>query len=244
MHRQVPDKPLGPGTLPFREQGERPLDRSEDRQHAQKDLLAVDGAPPADPEDDKGNQHDDLVQTHDGTGRERSEPQFRGVLLHRRHLIHSGILHGGLDEVRVGRAGPRHICLRLQVLIKGVPYIYKSLHFLIAVADLRGLGLIQVMRIGSDGVRYVRQEIQHAPRVAAVSDAGVRRRIPPAQDDAHGQRTEELHHVQRLVLDHHLVGHTGRHDDREERSQRHAHLEDPPVTTNYFKRIKPSETMR
>ena len=100
------------------------------------------------------------------------------------------------------------------------------------------------MGVGADGVRYVREEVQHAPRAAAVGDAGVGRGIPPAEDDAHGQRPEELHHVQRLVLDHHLVGHPGRDDDREQGRERHAHLEDPPVTTNYFKRIKPSETMR
>ena len=30
------------------------------------------------------------------------------------------------------------------------------------------------------------------------------------------------------MLDHHLVGQTGRDDDREQRSKGHAHLEDPP----------------
>jgi len=39
------------------------------------------------------------------------------------------------------------------------------------------------------------------------------------------------------VLYHHLVGHARRHDDREERGKGHAHLEDPPVTTNYPKRV-------
>ena len=244
MHRQVPDEPFGPGALPFREQGERPLDRTEDRKHTQEDLLAVDGAPPADPEDDEGDQHDDLVQADDGPGGQRSEPQFRGVLLHGRHLIHARVLHGGLDEVRVGCAGPRHIRLRLQVLIQGVPHVDESLHLLVPVTDLRGLGLIQVVGVRSYGIRDIREEIQHAPGAAAARDTGVRRGIPPAEDDAHGQRPEELHHVERLVLDHHLVGHARRHDDREERGEGHAHLEDPPVTTNYFKRIKPSETMR
>ena len=159
---------------------------------------------------------------------QRREPQLRGVLLHGRHLIHARVLHGGLDKVRIGRAGPRHIRLRLQVLIQGVPHVDESLHLLVPVTDLRGLGLIQVVGVRSYGIRDIRQEIQHAPGTAAARDTGVRRGIPPAEDDAHGQRPEELHHVERLVLDHHLVGHARRHDDREERGEGHAHLEDPP----------------
>ena len=136
MHRKVAYQPLRPGALPLREEGEGPLDRPEDRQHAQEDLLAVDGTPPADPEDDQGYEHDDLVQAHDGTGRQGGEPQLRGVLLHGRHFIDSRILHGRLDEVRVRRACAGDIRLRLEVLVEGVPDVDESLHLLVPVGYL------------------------------------------------------------------------------------------------------------
>ena len=136
MHGKVPDEPLRPGALPFREEGEGPLDGAEDRQHPQEDLLAVDGAPPADPEDDERDEHDDLVKAHDGTGREGGEPQLRGVLLHRRDLIHARVLHRRLDEVRVGRPRTGDIRLRLEVLVEGVPDVDEPLDLLVPVGYL------------------------------------------------------------------------------------------------------------
>ena len=136
MHRQVPYQPLGPGALPLREEGEGPLYRAEDRQHTEEDLLAVDGAPPADPEDDEGDEHDDLVQAHDGAGREGGEPQLRGILLHGRHLIDARVLHRRLDEIRVGRARTGDIRLRLEVLVQGVPHVDEPLHLLVPVGYL------------------------------------------------------------------------------------------------------------
>ena len=101
MNGEITYQPLRPRALPFRKDAEGPLYRAENRQHTQQDLLAVDGAPPADAEDDEGNQHDDLVKAHDGSGGERREPELRGLLLHGGDLIDSGILHSRLDEVRV-----------------------------------------------------------------------------------------------------------------------------------------------
>ena len=244
MHGEITYQPLRPGALPFGKDAEGPLYRAKDRQHTQEDLLAVDGAPPADAEDDEGYQHDDLVKAHDGSGGEGREPELRGLLLHGSDLVNPRVLHRRFHQRRVGGARAGDVRLRLEVLVHGVPHMKQALHLLEAVTDLGRLRLIEVVRIGADGVRYVCQEIQHAPRAAVVADARVRRRIPPAEHDAHGQRPEQFQDIQRLVLDHHLVGQTGRDDDREQRRQGHAHLEYPPVTTNYFKRIKPSETMR
>ena len=101
MYRQVTRQPFCPGTFPFRQQRERPLQRAEYRQHTEQYLLAVDRRPPAYAEHDKGNQHDDFVYSHDDTGRQGGEPQFRGILFHAGHFIHTGLLHGRLDKVGV-----------------------------------------------------------------------------------------------------------------------------------------------
>ena len=45
MHRQIACQPLRPSTFPFRQDAERPLYRSENRQHSQQDLLAVNRSP-------------------------------------------------------------------------------------------------------------------------------------------------------------------------------------------------------
>lgn len=57
--------------------------------------------PPAYAEHDKGNQHDDFVYSHDDTGRQGGEPQFRRILFHAGHFIHTGLFHGRLDKVGV-----------------------------------------------------------------------------------------------------------------------------------------------
>ena len=44
-----------------RQDTERPLYRSENRQHSQQDLLAVNRCPPTDSEHHESNQHDDFV---------------------------------------------------------------------------------------------------------------------------------------------------------------------------------------
>lgn len=129
------------------------------------------------------------------------------------------------------------IGLCLQAVIHGVTHMDKLLHLLEPVRNLRGFGLVQVVRVRPDTVRDIGQEIQEAPTVSASCHSGVRRRIPPADDNRHGKRPKQLHHVQRLVLHHHFVGDTCRHDDGEQGRQRHAHLQYPPVTTNYPKRV-------
>lgn len=45
MYRQVTCQPFCPGTFPFRQQRERPLQRAEYRQHTEQYLLAVDRRP-------------------------------------------------------------------------------------------------------------------------------------------------------------------------------------------------------
>ena len=52
MDGEIPDDPLCPGTFPLRQQGECPLDGSENGEHTQQDLLAIDGSPPTDTESD------------------------------------------------------------------------------------------------------------------------------------------------------------------------------------------------
>ena len=45
VYGQITYEPLCPGTFPFGQKTECPLYRSEDGQHPQQDLLAVDGRP-------------------------------------------------------------------------------------------------------------------------------------------------------------------------------------------------------
>lgn len=235
MDGQIPCQPLRPCTFPLGQQAERPLYRSEDGKHTQQNLLAVDGRPPAYAEDDQRDEHDDLVDAHHGARRQGGEPQLRSAPLHVRYGVHSGLFHGRLDEIGVGRPRMGDISLRLQIRVERVAHMDELLHLLELVGDLCGLRLIKVMRVGAYAVGNVGEEIQKAPAAAAAHHTRICRRVPPAQDNGDGQRTEELHHIERLVLDHHLVGDACRHDDGEERRQRHAHLKDPPVTTNYFK---------
>ena len=84
------------------------------------------------------------------------------------------------------------------------------------------------MGVRTYAVRDVGQEIEKTPVVPAPRHTRVRRRIPPADDDRHGKRPKQLHHVQRLVLYHHLVGDTCCHDDGEQCRECHAHLQYPP----------------
>ena len=84
------------------------------------------------------------------------------------------------------------------------------------------------MRVGTDAVGDVTEEIQDAYLAVGVVHPCIGRRIPPAHDKRHRQRTEELHHIQRLVLEHHPVRHPSRDDKREEGRKSHAHLENPP----------------
>lgn len=91
------------------------------------------------------------------------------------------------------------------------------------------------MGVTADTIRYVREEVQKTPAASAARHTRVCRWVPPAEDNRHGQGSEEFQYVQRLLLDHHLIRHARRHDDGKECRQCHAHLKNPPVTTNYFK---------
>lgn len=187
-------------------------------------------SPPPDPEHHEGNQHDDFIYPHDDTGRQRREPQLRCVLLHVRHLVHARLLHRRLDKVGVRRARVGDIGLRLQARVHRVADMNQFLHLLELVRDLRGFGFVQVMGVTANTVGDIREEVQKTPVAPAARHAGICRRVPPAEDERHGQRPEKFHNVQRFVLDHHLVSHACRHDDGEQGGQGHAHLQNPPVT--------------
>ena len=113
-------------------------------------------SPPADSEHHEGNQHDDFVYPHHDTGRQRGEPQLRRVLLHVRHLVHARLLHRRLYQVGVGRARVGDIGTCLQARVHRVPHVNQLLHLLELVRNLRGFGLVQVMGVRTDAVRYVR----------------------------------------------------------------------------------------
>ena len=130
------------------------------------------------------------------------------------------------------------IGLRLQARVHRVPYMDKFLYLLELIRYLRGFRLIEVVRVRADTVRYVREEVQKAPVTPAARHARIGRRIPPAQDERHGQGAEEFHHVQRFVFDHHLIRHARRHDDGKECGQCHTHLQDPPITSSGSKHRK------
>ena len=191
------------------------MDRSEHGEHSQKNLLTIDGRPPTDTEHHQGDKHDDFVYSHDDTRCQRGEPQLRRILLHVRYLVHTRLFHRCLDKVGVRCTRMGDIGLCLQGCVHRVAHVNQFLHLLELVRDLRGFGLVQVMGVTADTVRYVGEEVQKAPVAPAVCHARICRRIPPAEDKRHGQRPEEFHHVQRLVLDHHLVRHACRHDDGE-----------------------------
>ena len=224
MHRQIPRDPFRPCAFPLGQQAESPLYRAEYRQHTQQDLLAVYRSPPPDTEYHEGDEHDDFVDAHHDAGGQRGEPQLGGVFLHAGHFVHAGLLHSRLYQVGVGCPGVRHVRLRLQVGVHRVAHEDEFLRLLELVADLCGFRLVEVVGVRADAVGDVGQEVQKAPVAAAACHARVRRRIPPAQHERHGQRPEQFHHVQRLVLDHHLVGHARRHDDGEQGGKCHAHL--------------------
>ena len=104
MHGQITGQPLRPRAFPLGQQAESPLYRSENREHSEQDLLAVNRSPPTDSEHHEGNQHDDFVYSHHHAGRQRGKPQLCRVLLHVRHLVHARLLHRRLYQVGVGRA--------------------------------------------------------------------------------------------------------------------------------------------
>ena len=189
MHGQIPCEPLRPCTFPFGQQRESPLYRAEYRQHTQQDLLAVYRRPPAYPEYDKGNEHDDFVDTYDNPGGQRGKPQLGGILLHAGHFIHAGLFHCGFYKVRVGCPGMRHVRLRLQVGVHRIAHEDEFLRFLELVADLCGFRLVEVVGVRADAVGDVGQEVQEAPVAAAACHARVRRRIPPAKHKRNGQRS-------------------------------------------------------
>src|SRR3712207_9383391 len=56
MHRQITYHPFRPSTFPFGQEAESPLYRSEYRQHAEQDLLAIDRCPPAYSKDRKSTR--------------------------------------------------------------------------------------------------------------------------------------------------------------------------------------------
>lgn len=185
-------------------------------------------SPPADAKYDQGYEHHDFINTDHDARRQRGEPQFGRVLFHAGHFVHARLFHRRLYQVWVRGARMSDVGLCLQARVHRVADMDKLLHLLEPVAYLCGFGLVEVVRVRADTVRYVGEEVQNAPVAAAARHTGIGRRIPPAQHERHGQRPEELHHVQRLVLDHHLVRHARRHYDGEQRGQRHTHLQDPP----------------
>lgn len=151
--------------------------------------------PPADAIDDQGDEHDDLVDAHDDTCRQRGEPQFGRVFLHFRHLVHARLLHGGLYQIGVGCSCVGYIRLCLQAVVHRVAHMDELLYLLELVRYLGGFRFVEVMRVRADTVRYVGQEVQEAPAASAACHAGICRRIPPAEDDGDGQRAEQFHHV-------------------------------------------------
>ena len=159
MHRQIPCEPLRPCAFPLGQERERPLDRSENGEHSQKNLLTIDGYPPTDSEYYKGYQHDDFVNPHDYPRSQRGEPQLRRILLHVRYLVHTCLFHRCLDKVWVRRTRMGDIGLCLQGSVHRVAHVNQLLHFLELVRDLRGFGLVQVMCVRTDAVRDIGEEI-------------------------------------------------------------------------------------
>lgn len=101
-----------------------------------------------------------------------------------------------------------------------------------------GFCLIQVVRIRTDAVRDIGQKVQHTPVAAAVYHACVCRWVPPTENDGNRQRLEQLHNIQRLVLDHHLIRHACRHNNGEQGCECHTHLQYPPITSSGSKHRK------
>ena len=92
------------------------------------------------------------------------------------------------------------------------------------------------MGIGTDTVRDIGQHIQHT----TVEDIAVRDHaahtghgiaIPAHHHGGDTQRPENLQDVERLTLDHHLIGHTGSHNQGEQGTKTHADLHDHPERT-------------
>ena len=54
------------------------------------------------------------------------------------------------------------------------------------------------MRVRANGIRNVRQEVQHAPTASAPVHAGICRRIPPRQDDSDCQSAANAMHIWRI----------------------------------------------
>ena len=159
MHRQIPREPLRPCAFPFGQERKRPLDRSENGEHSQKNLLAVNRCPPTDTEHHQGDKYDDFVYSHDDTRCQRREPQLRCILLHVRNLVHASLFHRCLDKVGIGRTRVGDIGLCLQGSVHRVAHVNQLLHFLELVRDLRGFGLVQVMCVRTDAVRDIGEEI-------------------------------------------------------------------------------------
>lgn len=189
---------------------------SEYRQHSKEDLLAVYRGPPSDSEDDQRQTHDDFIKGDDNAGGQAREPELAGFFFHLRDLVNACLLHGGFNKAGVIGACMSDIGLGGQLVIHGITDVDKFLHFLELVGYLGGFGFIEVMGVTAYGVRDVTQKVQEAPATACIIHASIGRWVPPSHHQSDGQGLEELHHVQRLVLYHHLVGHSCGYDDGEE----------------------------
>ena len=143
-------------------------------------------------------------------------------------MVNAGLLHRALDEIGVAGAAMGDIGLGSKLVVHGVPNMDKLLDFLELVGNLHGLGLIEVVGIAADGIGDIAQEVKEAPTATAAVHAGIGRWVPPGHHQGDGPRLEEFHDIQRLVLDHHLVCHTCRHNDRKQGGEGHSHLDQPP----------------
>ena len=223
MDGEIAGNPLRPRPFPLGQDAEGPGDRPEDGQHAQQYLLAVDGSPPADPEDGKAQEHHDLVKQADATGIVRRKIHqmhflvgllFLGGAVHAANdilLILLNLSLGRLILSRLGNDGVVHL-------------VHRLLQLVIGFHDLHGLYLIHVMRPRADGIRHVCQHVEDSGAGGAARGAA----IPEEHHGSNAEDLEDLQRVKGLALDHHLIRHACGHDDGKQRPKGHAELHDIP----------------
>ena len=187
------------------------MDRPEDGQHTQQDLLDVHRCPPADAVDNQGKEHQELIEEHNGSRRHHLGILCRNLLLLLSHII-------GCTHVK-GRV----IGILQLVKQEGIFFPFGS-HTVIELLDignnlvifllyLCSLRLIKGIGIATDTVRDIRKQAKKTAVNVLGTDSRCSGRVPEHHNEGHAQHLQDLQHIQRLMPDLHLIGDTCSHDD-------------------------------
>ena len=230
MYREISGNPFCPGSFPFRQNTESPLNRSEYREHAQQNLLAEDGTPPAYSEDDHGEEHNYFVQSYHQSHKGGIVFSFCCLFGYLYRISSSCTFSKCFLTLAVCDVLGCCIPIFFHISTHGITLVYQRQQFIVFITHLYRLCFIEVVRVRTDTVRYVGEGIQDTC-IGTSSDTTLARWVPKTHHQSYTQDLHDFENIDRLVLYHHLIGDTSCYDDTEECAQSHAHLQDPPEGT-------------